>query len=149
MELYIKKGEIYVLKKIGKIALIAVGSFIGLCILIVIFAGDKKEATPNIRKEVERQEVKPTVKEQEKPKQTTPVTLGSGEYIAGKDFQEGRYRATNVGRGSNFQVYSDRDRLKVNTILGDSEIGNGDYTFFAETGDKVKTAAKIKLIPVS
>ena len=77
-----------------------------------------------------------------------PVILGAGKHIAGKDFPIGRYKATNVGRGSNFIVYGSDKNLKENTILGNGTIGSGDYTFWAENGDLIDTHAKVKLIPV-
>ncbi len=76
-----------------------------------------------------------------------PVELASGQYFVGQDFPAGRYKATNVGQGSNFIVYSSSGTLKVNTILGE-DWGYGDYVFYAEEGDLVETAAKVKLIPV-
>ncbi|MFD1039258.1 hypothetical protein ACFQ3N_12770 [Virgibacillus byunsanensis] len=80
-------------------------------------------------------------------KKAEPIDLLSGEYIVGSDVPAGRYQATNVGRGSNFVVYSSGGSLKVNTILGD-DWGDGDYVFWAEDGDFIETAAQVKLIPI-
>lgn len=77
-----------------------------------------------------------------------PKTLGSGEYVVGKDVPAGRYKATPVGKGSNFVVYDENGIAVVNTILGDSSIGSGDYTFFCKNGNIIKTSAQVKLIPV-
>jgi hypothetical protein len=78
---------------------------------------------------------------------TEEKILGAGKFTVGKDCPPGRYRATNIGRGTNFYVYDSSDRLKVITILGND--GNGDYTFWAENGDMIDTRGKVKLIPVS
>jgi hypothetical protein len=94
--------------------------------------------------EIKLEEVAPAPKV--KPKK--PKTLGAGEYKVGHDFPAGRYRATNIGKGTNFVVYSPDGYAKVNTILGKGSIGSGDYTFWAEDGDRVKTAGQVKLIPV-
>ncbi|MFZ3577625.1 hypothetical protein [Virgibacillus sp. DJP39] len=80
-------------------------------------------------------------------KEGEPINLISGEFIVGRDLPPGRYQATNVGEGSNFVVYSSDGSLKVNTILGES-FGYGDYVFWAEDGDLIESAAKVKLIPV-
>lgn len=81
-------------------------------------------------------------------KKEDPTQLLSGVYIVGEDVEPGRYQATNVGSGSNFFVYSDSGSVKVNTILGDSSVGSGDYVFFANDGDLIETNAEVKLIPV-
>jgi hypothetical protein len=80
--------------------------------------------------------------------QGKPRQLSSGHYIVGTDVPSGRYRATNVGRGSNFQVYNSSGEIKVNAILGNSIVGDGDFVFFANDGDIIKTAARVKLVPV-
>ncbi|MGI2750928.1 hypothetical protein ACRS52_20255 [Bacillus cytotoxicus] len=83
-----------------------------------------------------------------KAKQEEPRVLGAGEYIVGKDIPSGRYKATAVGRGSNFIIFDgNRGTAKVNTILGNSSVGRGDYTFFTSDGDIIKAAEQVKLIP--
>jgi hypothetical protein len=86
----------------------------------------------------------------EAPKSTKPVTLGSGEYIVGKDVPTGRYKASG---SSNLMVYGQGGKkggnIKVNTILGNGDVGSGDYTFWAEDGDLIETHAKLKLTPVN
>lgn len=77
-----------------------------------------------------------------------PIELIAGQYIVGTDIPEGRYQATNIGDGSNFVVHSSGGSLKVNTILGDSIVGSGDYVFFADDGDVIETRGRAKLIPV-
>ncbi|PET65168.1 hypothetical protein CN514_12345 [Bacillus sp. AFS001701] len=77
-----------------------------------------------------------------------PVSLSSGHYTVGKDFKSGRYKATNVGRGSNFVVYDKDGDVVVNTILGNGGIGSGDYVFSCDDGYTVETEAPVKLIPV-
>jgi len=72
-----------------------------------------------------------------------PIVLGAGQYVIGKDIPAGRYRASNVGEGSNFIVTSGEGDLKVNTILGSS--GEENYMFFGETGDNLETGSSIKL----
>ncbi|KEK23866.1 hypothetical protein [Bacillus gaemokensis] len=83
-----------------------------------------------------------------KTKQEEPKTLIAGEYIVGKDIPAGRYKATATGRGSNFFVYDKSGRAVVNTILGNSSVGRGDYVFFCEAGNIIKTGEQVKLIPV-
>ncbi|MGM7720559.1 hypothetical protein [Metabacillus sp. Hm71] len=77
-----------------------------------------------------------------------PKTLMSGQYLIGVDVPEGRYQVTNIGRGTNFFVYDDSGYAVVNTILGDGEIGSGDYVFFGMEGQVIETHGKVKLIPV-
>ncbi|WP_257129975.1 hypothetical protein [Bacillus cereus] len=83
-----------------------------------------------------------------KAKKEEPRTLGAGEYVVGKDIPAGRYKATATGRGSNFFVYNSSGRATVNTILGDSSVGRGDYVFFCDNGNVIKTNEAVKLIPV-
>ncbi len=84
-----------------------------------------------------------------KAKKEEPRTLNAGQYIVGKDIPKGRYKATAVGRGSNFVVYDSKSGSPVvNTILGNSSVGRGDYTFFTGDGDIIKTEESVKLIPV-
>lgn len=81
-------------------------------------------------------------------KKEEPVQLNAGQYVIGKDVKVGRYKATNVGRGTNFFVYDgDGGTTVVNTILGTSN-GSGDYVFFAADGDFIQTEGQVKLIPV-
>ncbi|MDZ5711402.1 hypothetical protein [Jeotgalibacillus haloalkalitolerans] len=77
-----------------------------------------------------------------------PVELTAGQFIVGMDVPPGRYQATNLGEGSNFIVYSASGDLLVNTILGDSIVGSGDYVFFASEGDQVETHEAVRLVPV-
>ncbi len=81
-------------------------------------------------------------------KKEEPIQLNAGQYIVGIDVPAGRYQATNVGRGTNFFVYGTDGRSTVNTILGDSAVGSGDYVFFAEDGYVIETRGQVKLIPV-
>lgn len=83
-----------------------------------------------------------------KAKKEEPRTLIAGEYIVGKDIPAGRYKATPVGRGTNFFVYNSSGRAQVNTILGDGGVGRGDYVFFCDAGNVIKTHGEVKLIPV-
>ncbi|MGG0188255.1 hypothetical protein [Bacillus rhizoplanae] len=83
-----------------------------------------------------------------KAKKEEPKTLGAGEWVVGTDVPAGRYKATATGRGSNFVVYNSSGRPIVNTILGSSSVGVGDYVFSCSNGDKIKTQEAVKLIPV-
>jgi hypothetical protein len=83
-----------------------------------------------------------------KAKKEEPKVLGAGQYIVGKDIPAGRYKATNVGRGSNFFVFDSSGDNVVNAILGDGMVGDGDYVFFCDDGYVIETHAKVKLIPV-
>jgi len=80
-------------------------------------------------------------------KKEAPVQLNAGQYVVGHDVKEGRYKATNIGRGTNFIVYGEDGSAVVNTILG-TENGSGDYVFFATDGQIIRTEGQIKLIPV-
>jgi len=77
-----------------------------------------------------------------------PKTLSSGQYIVGHDIPAGRYKASAVGRGSNFFVYDDSGTPVVNTILGNSMVGTGDYVFACDDGYVIQTEAPVKLTPV-
>lgn len=83
---------------------------------------------------------------QVREKMDDPKTLGAGQYTVGVDLPVSRYKATNIGSGSNFVVHSASGDLKVNTILGAD--GSGDYTFYAEDGDTVITEEAVNLIPM-
>ena len=78
-----------------------------------------------------------------------PIHLNAGEFYVGSDLPEGRYKATATGRGSNFVVYDETGYPEVNTILGDSVVGTGDYTFTAQDGWMIKTQEAVKLIPLN
>ncbi|PKR76829.1 hypothetical protein CEY16_13515 [Halalkalibacillus sediminis] len=77
-----------------------------------------------------------------------PIELIAGLYTVGSDVPAGRYRATNVGRGTNFFVYDSSGYPKVNQILGDGTYADGDFIFNANDGDTIETLGHIKLIPV-
>lgn len=83
-----------------------------------------------------------------KEKEDDPIQLNAGEYIVGQDVPTGRYRVTNIGRGTNFQVFDSSGSAVVNTILGGGDIGRGDYVFFATENTLIKTAGAVKMIPV-
>ena len=109
-------------------------------------------------KEKEKEDLNSDIKGKEKElskmedvitkKKEDPIELIAGEYIIGEDIPADRYQATNIGDGSNFVVRSASGSLKVNTILGDSIVGSGDYVFFGDEGDIIETRAPVKLIPV-
>ncbi|WP_347548593.1 hypothetical protein ABFG93_13745 [Pseudalkalibacillus hwajinpoensis] len=77
-----------------------------------------------------------------------PIQLTAGQYIVGPDVPEGRYQVTNIGKGTNFFVYDAGGMATVNTILGDSIVGTGDYVFFTYEGNMIETLGPVKLIPV-
>ncbi|MYL62130.1 hypothetical protein GLW07_02045 [Bacillus hwajinpoensis] len=81
-------------------------------------------------------------------KNEEPIKLTAGQYIVGSDIPEGRYQVTNIGEGTNFFVYDPSGLPKVNTILGDSIVGTGDFVFFTSDGDMIETLGPVKLIPV-
>lgn len=81
-------------------------------------------------------------------KKEEPIKLTAGQYIVGSDIPEGRYQVTNVGEGTNFFVYDPSGLPTVNTILGDSIVGTGDFVFFTSDGDMIETLGPVKLIPV-
>lgn len=102
----------------------------------------KKKTLKEKEKELDKLENIITKKEEE------PTNLKSGVYIVGEDIEDGRYQASNIGRGTNFFVYNDIGETKVNTILGDSDIGSGDYIFFANDEDVIETSGEVNLTPV-
>jgi outer membrane murein-binding lipoprotein Lpp len=73
-----------------------------------------------------------------------PITLGAGEYKSPEDVPPGRYTVT---ENSNFFVYSARDRLQVNTILGGRR-GEDSYTFWLESGGRIEARGRFTLTPV-
>jgi predicted RNase H-like nuclease (RuvC/YqgF family) len=81
-------------------------------------------------------------------KNEEPIKLTAGQYIVGSDIPEGRYQVTNIGEGTNFFVYDSSGLPTVNTILGDSIVGTGDFVFFTSDGDMIETLGPVKLIPV-
>ena len=81
-------------------------------------------------------------------KKEEPIKLTAGQYIVGSDIPEGRYQVTNIGEGTNFFVYDSSGLPTVNTILGDSIVGTGDFVFFTSDGDLIETLGPVKLIPV-
>lgn len=74
-----------------------------------------------------------------------PITVSAGDYIVGTDFKAGRYK---VSGSSNFVVYTSSGELYINTILGSSRVGRGDYV--ATLSDKmiVRCSAKTTFTPV-
>lgn len=74
-----------------------------------------------------------------------PKTLSAGEFTVGGDLPSGRY---NVSGSSNFVVYSSSGTLKVNTILGESRVGKGDYVCTLVSGDKMKLSARTTFTPI-
>ena len=74
-----------------------------------------------------------------------PITVSAGDYIVGTDFKAGRYK---VSGSSNFVVYTSSGELYINTILGSSSVGRGDYV--ATLSDKmiVRCSAKTTFTPV-
>ena len=81
-------------------------------------------------------------------KSKEPIQLTAGQYIVGSDVPAGRYQVTNIGEGTNFFVYDSSGMPTVNTILGDSMVGTGDFVFFTSEGDMIETLGPVKLIPV-
>ncbi len=75
-----------------------------------------------------------------------PISLSAGQFIVGKDIPAGRY---NVSGSSNFIVHSGTTgRSKVNTILGDSWVGDGDYVCTLDVGDEIDNHARATLTPI-
>lgn len=74
-----------------------------------------------------------------------PKTLSSGEFVVGSDLPAGRY---NVSGSSNFVVHSSSGKLKVNTILGTSNVGQGDYVCTLVDGDTMKLSARTTFTPI-
>ena len=81
-------------------------------------------------------------------KKEEPTELLAGTYVVGTDLFAGRYVVTNIGRGTNFFVYTEDGKIKDNVILGDGVAGSGDYVFFVNDKDVIKTKGHIKLTPI-
>lgn len=75
-----------------------------------------------------------------------PIKLEAGQFVVGKDLPPGRYKASPIGGGSNFAVYSAEGDLKVNTILGDPD--SPTYVFEAVDGDQIENDARAQLTPI-
>lgn len=76
---------------------------------------------------------------------SAPKTLSAGQFMVGADLPSGRY---NVSGSSNFVVRSASGSLKVNTILGDSSVGRGDYVCTLATGDSMELHARTTFTPI-
>lgn len=76
-----------------------------------------------------------------------PKTLGAGNFTVGKDIPSGRYKVTPIGSG-NFVVYDSSGDIKVNTILGDGDLGVSSYVFEADSGDQIDNEASFKFTPI-
>lgn len=76
---------------------------------------------------------------------SAPKVLSAGEFVGGTDIPAGRY---NVSGSSNFVVWSSTGSLKVNTILGNSSVGSGDYVCTLSSGDRIKCSAKTTFTPI-
>jgi hypothetical protein len=78
--------------------------------------------------------------------QTAPKDLPAGQYTVGTDITAGRY---SVDGSSNFVVYDSSGSIKVNTILGNSNVGVGTYTCDLSDGDTIKTESETRFTPIS
>lgn len=74
-----------------------------------------------------------------------PISLPSGQFVVGEDVPAGRYR---ISGSSNFVVFTSAGRVYINTILGDSVVGDGDYIGNLQTGQKIENHAPATLTPV-
>lgn len=74
-----------------------------------------------------------------------PKVLPAGEYTVGVDIPAGRY---SVSGSRNFFAWDKSGSLKVNTILGNSSIGVGDYVCSLGDGYRIECAAKTTFTPI-
>lgn len=74
-----------------------------------------------------------------------PKTLSAGEYTVGVDIPAGRY---NVSGSRNFVAWDKLGNLKVNTILGNSSVGVGDYICTLGEGYLIECAARTTFTPI-
>lgn len=74
-----------------------------------------------------------------------PKKLPAGQFTVGTDLPEGRYL---VSGSSNFVVHSAGGKLKVNTILGNSSVGDGDYVCTLSLGDEMELHARTTFTPI-
>lgn len=75
----------------------------------------------------------------------TPITVPSGDYTIGSDIKAGRYR---ISGSSNFVAYTSTGKLYINTILGDSSVGDGDYIGTLSDGMTIRCSSKTTFTPV-
>ncbi|MDO4175542.1 MAG: hypothetical protein Q4D42_12340 [Eubacteriales bacterium] len=74
-----------------------------------------------------------------------PITVPSGDYTIGTDIQAGRYQ---ISGSSNFVAYTATGRVYINTILGDSRVGEGDYIGTLSDGMTVRCSSRTTFTPV-
>lgn len=74
-----------------------------------------------------------------------PIQLPAGEFTVGKEVPEGRYV---ISGSSNFKTFDSSGDIDINTILGDSEVGDGDYHGYLPKGYYIKNYAPATLTPV-
>lgn len=74
-----------------------------------------------------------------------PITVPSGDYTIGSDIAAGRYR---ISGSSNFVAYTSSGRVYINTILGNSIVGEGDYIGTLSDGMTVRCSSKTTFTPV-
>ncbi|EQB35059.1 hypothetical protein M948_18345 [Virgibacillus sp. CM-4] len=107
---------------------------------------DKKAELDDMNSNIESKEEELETLEGDIVKATDkPIELSAGQWVVGTDIPAARYKASG---SSNFFVYSSSGAVMVNTILGDSSVGDGDYVFFAEEGDIIESSAAATLTPV-
>lgn len=74
-----------------------------------------------------------------------PISFPAGYFIAGTDFDVGRYKI--YGGSSNFVVHSASGSLRVNIILGGS-YGVDEYIYTFSKGDEIEASSSFKLVLV-
>ncbi|NMM93950.1 hypothetical protein [Bifidobacterium oedipodis] len=75
-----------------------------------------------------------------------PIQLPAGEFTVGKEVPAGRYI---ISGSSNFKTFDIFGSVDINTILGDSAVGSGDYHGQLVKGYTIKNYAPATLTPVS
>lgn len=75
----------------------------------------------------------------------TPIQLPAGDYKVGTDVPAGRYI---ISGSSNFITHGIDGYTKINTILGNSSVGRGDYHGNLDIGDSIENHAPATLTPV-
>lgn len=73
-----------------------------------------------------------------------PIQLPAGEFVVGTDVPAGRYI---ISGSSNFITHSSSGSVRINTILGDSAVGSGDYHGNLADGDIIDNSEPATLTP--
>lgn len=110
-------------------------------------AKNSQQTIDDLRKQQEDMQAKiDALQQQYDQAKGQPIQLPAGEFIVGKEVPAGRYV---ISGSSNFQTYDTSGSIDINTILGNSEVGRGDYHGYLIDGYIIRNAAPATLTPVN